>query len=362
MSIAAPTRTPADPGTAPVSDPVTDPGTDPGTDPDIGLGTDPEAESGLAPVRGWSALGTYVHLQTAGGHRLDEAAQLAAAVLDEVDRTCSRFRPDSDLMLANARAGEWTQVSPVLVGAVRVAIEAAEATDGLVDPTLGHHLLTAGYDRTFALLTESSTHPAAVPIPPARDRWRQVEVREDALRLPIAAYLDLGATGKAYAADLVAASIVTQLGVAVVVSVGGDVRAEAPADATTSLPAWPIGIAHTAAALDDGPDEVIELVDGGLATSSTAARRWVRGGREWHHLIDPRTGEPARGPWRTVTAIGHTAVAANTASTAAIVLGATAPAWLSAHGVAARLVDHDDCVTTTPGWPVADVHSKGDTP
>ena len=98
------------------------------------------------------------------------------------------------------------------------------------------------------------------------------------------------------------------------------------------------------------------------ATSSTAARRWVRGGREWHHLIDPRTGEPARGPWRTVTAVGHTAAAANTASTAAIVLGVQAAAWLSAHGVAARLVDHDDQVTTTPGWPGADGRAKEETP
>jgi len=322
-----------------------------------------DAEPGAAPARRWGALGTYVHLQTAGGERLDEAAELGAAVLVEVDRTCSRFRPDSDLMRANARPGEWTEVSPVLLGAVRVALEAAEATDGVVDPTLGHHLLTAGYDRTFALLSESSTDPAAVPIPPARDRWRQVEVRQDALRLPIGAYLDLGATGKAYAADLVATSIVAQLGVAVVVSVGGDVRAAAPAELPPyRRPAWPVGIAHTAGALDDGADEVLDLVEGGLATSSTAARRWVRGGREWHHLIDPRTGEPARGPWRTVTAVGHTAAAANTASTAAIVLGVQAAAWLSAHGVAARLVDHDDQVTTTPGWPGADGRAKEETP
>ena len=107
---------------------------------------------------------------------------------------------------------------------------------------------------------------------------------------------------------------------------------------------------------------MVDLVEGGLATSSTAARRWVRGGREWHHLIDPRTGEPARGPWRTVTAVGHTAAAANTASTEAIVLGVQAAAWLSAHGVAARLVDHDDQVTTTPGWPGADGRAKEETP
>ena len=81
-----------------------------------------------------------------------------------------------------------------------------------------------------------------------------------------------------------------------------------------------------------------------------SARRWRRGGRQWHHLVDPRTGTPAAGCWRTVTALGHTAAAANTATTAAIVLGDAALEWLTARGVAARLVDHEGRVSRTPDW------------
>jgi thiamine biosynthesis lipoprotein len=92
------------------------------------------------------------------------------------------------------------------------------------------------------------------------------------------------------------------------------------------------------------------LSAGGLATSTTLARRWVRGGRPRHHLLDPRTGEPTQGRWRTASAFGRSAVAANTASTAAVVMGADALPWLVDRGVAARLVAQAGEVVTTAGW------------
>ncbi len=80
-------------------------------------------------------------------------------------------------------------------------------------------------------------------------------------------------------------------------------------------------------------------------------RRWSRGGVRLHHLLDPRTGRPAPEVWGTVTATGPTCTAANTATTAAVVLGADAPAWLAARGVDARLVATDGRVVTTGAWP-----------
>lgn len=220
---------------------------------------------------------------------------------------------------------------------------------GVVDPTLGEILVAAGYDRTFALLVPSR-EPAALPAPVRRDLWREVVIDGPTVTVPRGASLDLGATGKAYAADLVASVVVTELDTPVVVSVGGDVRVDGPADRSTS---WPVVVNHTVADYTDGTGATqTVIVDvGGLATSSVAARRWVRGGREWHHLVDPRTGSPALGPWRSVSATGRTCVAANTASTAAIVLGDDAPAWLTEHQVCARLVDTDGRIVTTGGWP-----------
>jgi thiamine biosynthesis lipoprotein len=160
--------------------------------------------------------------------------------------------------------------------------------------------------------------------------------------IPPGTALDLGATAKAWAADAVVAAVSSELGDAVVISVGGDVRI----DGEGTL--WPIGIGER---VEDEPDEVVELDRGGLATSSTRVRRWTRGGTTVHHLLDPRTGGPAPEVWRTVTATGPTCLAANVASTAAVVLGEDAPDWLDDHGVSARLVAVDGTVLRLGAWP-----------
>ena len=136
--------------------------------------------------------------------------------------------------------------------------------------------------------------------------------------------------GKAWAADLVAAAIEAELGEPALVSLGGDVRIAA-ADGEP----WEVAVSEHPA----GPaEQVVGLTDGGLATSSTRVRRWSHRGVTRHHVLDPRTGRPAAEVWRTVTATGPSCVAANTASTAAVVLGPDAPGWLDERRVAARLV------------------------
>ncbi len=298
----------------------------------------------------WTALGTTVELRVPQALAAD-AVHRSRAVLAEVDAACSRFRPDSDLNIVNARAGRAVRVSPVLVAAVRVALEAARETNGMVDPTLGVLLATAGYDRTFDLVPGRQHGAADVPV--HRARWQDIDVTDETVCIPEAG-LDLGATGKAFAADLLALTLAAEFGAPVLVSIGGDVRVVAGGEPT----AYNITIDHTLAAAAQSAAEGVRhltLHDGGLATSSSAARRWQRGGRAWHHVLDPRTGSPAAGPWRTVTALGHTAAAANTASTAALVLGADAVPWLTERGVAARLVGHDDRVVTTADWPAGPI-------
>ncbi|KQX62014.1 hypothetical protein ASD06_15940 [Angustibacter sp. Root456] len=293
-------------------------------------------------TREWQALGTYVRVATSPAEALDDAARLASEVLDEVDRACSRFRSDSDLVRANARAGRPTDVSPLLAAAVQVAVAAASETDGLVDLTLGHALVAVGYDRDLALLPQASTDPSMVPVPARTGAWREVLADPaGVVTVPEGCALDLGATGKAWAADLVVASVADALGVDVVASLGGDV-------AVHGATPWPVAVSEVVGAID--AVDVVMVPAGGLATSTTLARRWVRGGVPRHHLLDPRTGEPTRGPWRTVSAFGLTAVAANTATTAAIVMGDQALEWLQRNDVAARLVAQDGTVVRTPGW------------
>jgi thiamine biosynthesis lipoprotein len=73
-----------------------------------------------------------------------------------------------------------------------------------------------------------------------------------------------------------------------------------------------------------------------------------------HHVVDPRTGRPAPEVWRTVSVAAATCVGANIASTAAVVLGEDAPAWLAARQLPARLVRVSGEVERVAGWPLAE--------
>lgn len=301
----------------------------------------------LARHHRFQALGTYVHLSTTG--HLERAVGLAEAVLVEVDRTCSRFRPDSDLSRANARSGQWTAVDPLLAAAVAVAIDAARETGGLVDPCLGRQLVEIGYDDDLAAVLARGDARSVPPASTRPDAWREIEVDLDeaAVFVPAGVALDLGATAKAWAADLLALTLVDAVGGDVLLSLGGDIRIAGPGPRS-----WPVQLTeHPDGVGDLLAPELITLDGGGLATSSTTVRRWRAGGVTRHHLLDPRTGRPVAPYWRTVTATGPTCVAANTATTAAIVLGAEAERWLTDRGVDARLVGTGGDVRRTGRWP-----------
>ena len=101
----------------------------------------------------------------------------------------------------------------------------------------------------------------------------------------------------------------------------------------------------------DAAGQNVYLGSGGLATSSTLTRAWRRGELAVHHIVDPSTGRPASGPWRTVSVAAASCVDANTAATAAIVRGSGAGEWLQQFGLPARLVAQDGAVTALCGWP-----------
>jgi thiamine biosynthesis lipoprotein len=166
-------------------------------------------------------------------------------------------------------------------------------------------------------------------------------------RLTGGAQLDLGATAKAWAADRCAEVIAAQLGCGVLVSLGGDIAVAGPGPAG----GWRIRVTDDHAAGPDAPGQTVAITSGGLATSSTTVRAWARDGQRMHHIVDPATGQPARGCWRTVSVAAGSCVDANAASTAAIVLGAAAVAWLRDRSLPARLVREDGLVETTADWP-----------
>jgi thiamine biosynthesis lipoprotein len=293
-------------------------------------------------------LGTTAVVLTTDEDALPAATDELRLELERVDAACSRFRSDSELSRLNHAAGTAIAVSPLLAEAVDAALRAAAVTGGLVDPTVGASLRLLGYDRTFTLVRsrDSATLQArAVPTP----GWHTVELdrQRGIVRLPPGVELDLGATAKALAADRAAHAAAARSGCGVLVSLGGDIAvAGQPPEG-----GWPVLIADDHRARLDGPGPVVAIAVGGLATSSTFVRRWRAGSVELHHIVDPRTGRPAQGAWRTVSVAAACCVDANTASTAAIVLGGSAPAWLEARGLSARLVEPDGNVVTVGGWP-----------
>jgi thiamine biosynthesis lipoprotein len=114
---------------------------------------------------------------------------------------------------------------------------------------------------------------------------------------------------------------------------------------------WQIAVSDDHASAERYPATTVTLRSGALATSSITRRAWRRAGRAVHHIVDPRTGDIPAPVWRTVSVAAGTCVDANTATTAAIVLGAGAPAWLSARGLPSRLVDVTGLVEPVAGWP-----------
>jgi len=293
------------------------------------------------------ALGTTAVLAVTDASVRGHAHALLTDELAAIDHACSRFRDDSELARVNAAAGRPVATSALFVEAVEGALRAARLTAGRVDPTIGNALRILGYDRDFAAV-ERDGGPLRVRAQRVAG-WRRVEVDHlrRTVRVPPGVALDLGATAKALAADRAAARIANVTGSGVLVSLGGDcaVSGDAPEGG------WSIRVADRHDDDPQRPGPTIALREGGIATSGTAARRWRRGGRDLHHVIDPATGTPAEEVWRTVTVAASSCVDANIASTAAIVLGAAAPEWLSERGLAARLVGPDGRVQTTAAWP-----------
>ena len=174
-----------------------------------------------------------------------------------------------------------------------------------------------------------------------------VDARERTVRVPAGVSLDLGASAKALAADRAAAAAVRATGAGVLVNLGGDIAVAGPSPDE----GWAVRACEDHRDGPEAPGQTVAIRSGGLATSSTTSRRWRRGSQAAHHIVDPATGLPAREVWRAASVAAATCVDANAASTAAIVRGARAPAWLHAAGLPARLVAVDGSITTAGGWP-----------
>lgn len=274
----------------------------------------------LAGPHAFRAMGCEIVVggATAGERRAIE--RLFAAL----ERSLSRFLPESDLERLNRSDTAAMIVSPLLASALEDALLAARATDGLVDPTVAPALEAAGYDRTFP---EIGTPTPREPVPAGR--WREVRLSNFLVRRPVGLRLDLNGVVKGRAVDD-ALALIEGDGF---VSAGGDLATRG--ELVVALPG----------------SETVTLRSGALATSGAVSRCWsLEDGRRAHHLIDPATGTPADARWECVTVCASTCLAADVAAKAAFLLGDDGPAWLEHHNLPGRFVAGAE-VVRAGGWP-----------
>jgi FAD:protein FMN transferase len=272
------------------------------------------------PVHRFQAMGCEILV--GGASEVERRA--IERLFGERDRMFSRFLPDSELNRVNGAAGRPVHVSSSFGAMLALALAAARETRGLVDPTLGSALAAAGYDTDFDSLCDNGDATQAA----ALTNWRCVQLIGRYVLAPFDTVLDLNGVVKGQTVDD-AVSLLSGNGF---VSAGGDLATRG----------------GTVVALPCGG--TVSLVRGALATSGSNRRRWSRGGRVQHHLIDPSTGAPSTTPWRQVTACALTCVGADVAAMAAFLLCESWPEWLDAAGVPGRFVAEDGSVQANERW------------
>lgn len=274
-------------------------------------------------------------------------ADAAVARIELLEDCWSRFREHSELNRLNARAGSGpVRCSADLVRLVTTMKAAWELTGGLFDPTTLASVRAAGYDADFATVIARgaiAASSASLVVEPSPGMAGVVVDEElSTVELPSGVGLDPGAIGKGLAADFIVGEIMGAGADGVLVNLGGDiVFAGTPGED----PAWLVAIEDERVPIDH-PDRVIRQLEfepgiehGAVATSTTLKRVWGNGR---HHLIDPRTGDVARGDLEQVTVVDDVGWRAEVAATAALLMGAgRAPQWLSEHDLVSVLLTRD---------------------
>jgi thiamine biosynthesis lipoprotein len=252
------------------------------------------------------------------------------------EASLSRFRPESELNRLNHSNGKPVQVSGILWNVFRTSLAAEKQSAGLVTPTLLDSLVEAGYSASFEQLPADQEAPAAKP--PRHFTLKAVayETSKHTLWLPKGVHLDFGGVAKGWAAHQ-AAKRLRAYGPALV-DAGGDI---AISGLQPGGEPWAVGVDDP---LQPGKNlEVLRLGRCGVATSGRNYRRWQRGGAWKHHIIDPRTGEPAETDVLSATVIAPTVLEAEVAAKVVLILGSREGlAWLGAKPNYAGLVVLED--------------------
>ena len=264
------------------------------------------------------AMNSDIILAASGSNlaRIQHGFNLAREFIRQSEQRFTRFTEISELAELNRSAGNWFRASPEMFQVLQAARQLVEVTSGLFNPAILPALQQAGYDRSMDDLKNSSSRSGTVQVVEMQDfRTIELEAATASVRLPDGMQVDLGGIAKGWIAEQ-AAHQLAQYAPACAVSAGGDMF-------LVNLPQaeldWEIG-------LEDPlhPDRdlaTLHVLPGAIATSAITKRKWMHNGRSQHHLIDPRTGEPAITEWLSVTVFAERAVEAEVYAKALLIGG-----------------------------------------
>ena len=275
------------------------------------------------------------------------AEELLRTRLEELEARWSRFVPRSDITRLNTTPGSWLPVSQDTLALLSAMKRGRRQTELRFEPTLLGPLLDAGY-------VESADGSGFVSrMAPDGDGASVLATLDDvdvdhqarAARLPVGVGLDPGGIGKGLAADLVVADLLDAGARGALVSIGGDLAA---AGTPVTDEGWLVAVEDP---FDSASSMMtIALDGGGVATSSTRSRTWLRDGHRTHHQIDPDTRVSATTDLAAVTVIAPSGWEAEVHATAALLSGSRqVNAYLRSHGVAGVAVGGDGSLRTVHG-------------
>jgi thiamine biosynthesis lipoprotein len=298
---------------------------------------DPNSSSLVEDDRRFKLFGSHVRILIGAPVREGLPSPEAMGIQIEfflrlLHRKLTRFDQGSELCALNAESAEACLVSPTLAVAVGAALWAAQRSGGLVDPTLVGELEAAGYATSRADLAPAgidealAVAPERKPASPRADsRWGGIAVDavSGMVRRPSGVRIDTGGSGKGLAADLASDRLAGYS--TFVVDAGGDLRIGGDHPLERQV--------HIEHPLDQTPAHEFMLDSGAVATSSIKTRLWRTETGYAHHLLDPSTGEPAWTGVIQASALGSTALEAETIAKMAFLSGPDAAREiLASHG------------------------------
>lgn len=281
--------------------------------------TQPNAPSSKVVSETRAGMGTRMQILV---YTSDETGARAAIAdcfteLTRLEQALSEWIPSSEVSKVNRFAGDKKpiKVGPDTLAVITAGKDAAERTGGAFAMTW---LALGGLWKIPPAQGEPPRVPTTIEVervlPLIGDEKIVIDAAASTVQLPHGGMaLGLGAIGKGYAMDRIVDLLAGRGFKNVLVSAGGDVVARG----TKGARPWSVGIQDPRG---PGYFAVLNLLDQAISTAGDYERYFEVGGVRYHHIIDPRTGFPARGT-RAVTVIANSGMLTDALDTGIFVMG-----------------------------------------